>query len=375
MNNKMGLNLIAEIMGWDDADGVATREYGWLKLMSAVKYDDYTDFRAGVRFIESLAFWLQQFPPEKRQAAYDFVKTRLIYISPAELQCLIEAFVPEIVTPAIRKIVAEEQGVKAYEVWRSPESAARFRQRLRRTLFVGLSDGSRIDIMRRANSGRVSTEQVLPMLHVDEDKWGDLDDNLISDLGAGAKFDSVYLIDDFTASGTTFIRQKGGVWKGKLARFNKIVKDAAEALGDRFPIAPGYALNVHHYVSSYQAKQTLEERLAAANQDWSDKTFGSVRATEGLLLPARAMLAQPDDADMLGLCEDFYDHEVFKRYERHCREAGQTDMKLGYAQCALPVVMSHNTPNNSVPLIWAETTGKDGAHAMRPLFRRRDRHG
>ena len=27
MNDRMGLDLIAEIMGWDDEDGTATRKY------------------------------------------------------------------------------------------------------------------------------------------------------------------------------------------------------------------------------------------------------------------------------------------------------------------------------------------------------------
>jgi hypothetical protein len=109
MTNKLALNLIAEIMGWDeDGDGVATREYAWLWLMSAVKYDGYADFRAGVRFLESLATWLKQFEPGDRAAAYEFVKRRLVYISPAELRCLIEAFVPEVVTPNLRRTVAAE---------------------------------------------------------------------------------------------------------------------------------------------------------------------------------------------------------------------------------------------------------------------------
>jgi hypothetical protein len=81
------------------------------------------------------------------------------------------------------------------------------------------------------------------------------------------------------------------------------------------------------------------------------------------------------DGSMLDLCDRYYDHALFLRREKHCREAGQTDMKLGYANCALPIVLDHNTPNNSIPLLWAETEGKDGAHAMQPLFRRRDRHG
>ena len=55
-------------------------------------------------------------------------------------------------------------------------------------------------------------------------------------------------------------------------------------------------------------------------------------------------------------------------------------MKLGYGGCALPLILDHNTPNNSMPLLWAETVGSpkvDGmaaVPAMRPLFRRRQRH-
>jgi len=95
--NKIGLTLISEIMGWNDPD-VATREFNWLRLMAATKYDGYSDFRAGSRFVENLAIWLKQFDQEDRGTAYDFVKNRLVYISAAEMQRLIEAFVPETVT-------------------------------------------------------------------------------------------------------------------------------------------------------------------------------------------------------------------------------------------------------------------------------------
>src|SRR3546814_18517901 len=75
--NQLGLRLIANIMNWED-DGVATAEYAWLRLMAATKYDGYSDFRAGSRFIESLATWLKQLDPEDRQTAYDFAKHRQI---------------------------------------------------------------------------------------------------------------------------------------------------------------------------------------------------------------------------------------------------------------------------------------------------------
>lgn len=368
----MALQLIAKVMDWpeEDDDGTATREYAWLRFMATAKYDGYADFRAGVRFLESLATWLKQFDTADRQAAYDFVKYRLVYISPPELLCLIEAFIPETVTPYLRGVVAKELGVQPYEIWSTSAGNTLFNKRLRKTLFVGMSDGSRIDMLRRANPRRVSQEQVLPMLNIDHAKWRDLNEKL-----AGEKFDSVYLIDDFTASGTTFIRQTDNRWKGKLEKFNKLVSEAREQLEEDFPLVENYDLHVHHYISSHRARGTLLERMAEAAEQWAGRTFGAWRVTEGLLLPEDLRLHQPADSAMLDLCDRYYDPELFKRLAVHVAEAGEDDMKLGYANCALPIVMDHNTPNNSISLLWAETEGLDGAHPMRPLFHRRDRHG
>lgn len=376
MNDQMALGLLAEIMGWPADDGaIATREYGWLRLMSAVKYDGYSDFRAGARFLESLATWLKQFPLEDRPAAYDFVKKRLVYVSLPELQRLIEAFIPEIVTPSIRAVAAKEIGVSPYEIWRTAEGSEAFKRNLRKTLFVGMSDGSRIDILRRANAGKISQEQVLPMMNIDDAKWQEMAKDLRDDQGDGAKFERIFLIDDFTASGTTFIRHSKGVWKGKLNRFNKLISEARKHLKDDFPIVESYELNIHHYISSHQARLSLTERLLEADTLWSEKSFGSVNLTESLLLPESLKLNTDHDAAMLALCDKYYDPALYKRLEKHCKEAGQDDMKLGYANCALPIVLDHNTPNNSISLLWAETKGENGAHAMRSLFFRRDRHG
>ena len=76
----------------------------------------------------------------------------------------------------------------------------------------------------------------------------------------------------------------------------------------------------------------------------------------------------------MNLCERYYDHDLYLRLEEHCQQAGQSDMKFGYADCALPLVLEHNTPNNAIPLLWAETEGEQGTQ-MCPLFFRRDRHG
>lgn len=384
MINTLALNLVADVMKWDNE--VATEEYAWLRLISSMKYDGYSDFRAGVRFLESLVSWLRHFAEADRATAYQFVKARLVYISTLEMQRVIETFIPETVTPYLRRSVASKLGIKPYEVWKTSEGATAFKHRLRRSLFVGLSDGSRIDVLRRANAGRLSQEQVVPMMNVDDEKWKSLAVDLKDELGADARFDDVYLVDDFTASGTTFIRFPDGEPKGKLYKFEKIVQDAKARLKEDFPLANNYTLHIHHYVSTTQAHVALVERVAEANGRLQDKSFGEALITEGMLLPSDLMVATIDkatravtltraaDGPIVDMCGRYYDDDLFKRLEKHCREAGQTDMKYGYADCALPLILEHNTPNNAIPLLWAEADGKLGV-PMRALFFRRDRHG
>jgi hypothetical protein len=384
MINTLALNLIASVMKWDHE--AATKEYAWLQLMSSMKYDGYSDFRAGIRFLESLVSWLRHFDEADRAAAYEFVKTRLVYISALEMQRVIDSFVPETVTPYLRRSVATELGIKAYEVWKTAEASKAFERRLRRCLFVGLSDGSRIDVLRRANAGRLSQEQIIPMMNVDEDKWRSLAGDLREELGSDAFFHDVYLIDDFTASGTTFIRFPEGKPKGKLAKFEMIVKNAKKHLKGQFSLADAYTLHIHHYVSTTQANETLNERIREASEKLKEKSYGSAIVTEGTRLPANVKVGTVDletreilptqltDKPIVDLCQRYYDRDLFKRLEKHCKEAGQKDMRYGYADCALPLILEHNTPNNSIPLLWADTKGKKGA-AMQSLFLRRDRHG
>src|SRR3546814_13583760 len=85
--------------------------------------------------------------------------------------------------------------------------------------------------------------------------WCDRGKDLGAEQGGDASFDDVFLIDDFTASGTTFIRHGDGEWKGKLEKFDRAVRAARKELNDRFPSAKNYRLHIHHYVSTHQARQ------------------------------------------------------------------------------------------------------------------------
>lgn len=50
-------------------------------------------------------------------------------------------------------------------------------------------------------------------------------------------------------------------------------------------------------------------------------------------------------------------------------EVGKHDnVYLGFDECALPVVLAHNTPNNSLPILWQDSK------LFRGLFPRISRH-
>jgi len=380
MKETLGLRVLGEVMSWDDAR--ATREFHWLSLMARLKYDGYEDFLAGARFIESLVNWLQQFSMgAERENAYAFVRCVLVYIGPAEMLRLVESFYADHVQRHLGRVVAEQHRVPAYRVWSSLQTASAYDTLLRRTLFVGLSEGAHLDIVRRANSGIVSNEQVLLTTYADADKWSKLLKDLRSDLqDTAATFRLVYLIDDFVGSGTTFLRKdKAGEWKGKLHSFRQTISPVLQSHFD-----PQLTVCVHHYIANHRAVGVVRDREQRARAELGvDRWFPEVHFSFGTVLPNTLPIdcsPLPEAQQFIPLAKKYFDPEDPTTKNKHIEEGG-TDASLGFSACALPLVLEHNTPNNSVALLWADTPGHDGAdnaprrHAMRPLFRRRQRHG
>lgn len=374
MKQRLALRVLAELMQWSDE--VAAAEFGWLRLVTRMKYDAYEGYLAGVRFIESLVAWLQQFDASDRAVAYALVRRQLVFISAAELRRLIERCYPREIEPRLVSAAAIESKIEPYRVW-ATEAAAHGVGRLRRKiLFMGLSDGARMDVFRRANTGVISNEQTVLAPLVDHEKWEDLGTKLAEDpLCSGERnpqFTRLFLIDDLTASGTTLIRsnEEKNEWKGKLPKLHRTLTRAREELGDAFPLAPGFAVHVHHYVATQHALDAARENDARARTGLgADAWFPEIEFSAGLILPEAVKLG-PDDP-FRKLADRYYDPSI---EDRHSAESGVKDMRYGYKECALPLILEHNTPNNALPLLWAETGGANDAHAMRPLFRRRTRH-
>lgn len=215
----------------------------------------------------------------------------------------------------------------------------------------------------------IGNEQIVTAPRINEEKWKDL----LKDLRQGtkdpaARFSFVYLVDDFTASGTTLLRQEDGKWKGKLYRFwEDVSKDgmAKQAFED------DWKLCVHHYISTAQSEATIKQRdaevrAALGTGGW----FREIELSSGMQLSGEFSVTATTHPDFGALIQAYYDASI----EDEHMEKGGEDARYGFGKCGLPLVLEHNTPNNSLALLWAETNGEGAAHAMRPLFRRRQRH-
>ena len=382
MNQDLGLKVLGRIMRWDDDH--ARREFAWLRLMARLKYDGYRDFQAGMRFIESLVTWLQQFKqPQERETAYAFVRDTLVYIGPSEMQRLVEQFYPSTVRDRLVHIVAAECGIQPYRVLADSEARSAEERLRRQTLFMGLSDGARIDTIRHASSGLLGNEQFVQVTQIDIEKWKDLLGHLRKDQDdPKARFRLIYLIDDFTATGTSFLRfdEKKEEWKGKFIRFRDSVRGARNNLDDDKLFEDDWKLCIHHYVASQRAADAIKKNLGQLNEidAFFDDLTQDMHPSFGMVLPPDLPIdAAPEHHDdFIQLTQIYYDPKI---QTKHTNIGGVTHIGLGYGGCALPLVLEHNTPNNSVALLWAETDGgvrEDGvqAPAMRPLFRRRQRH-
>ncbi|MBU2772519.1 hypothetical protein HMI48_00895 [Acidithiobacillus ferrooxidans] len=363
MKNELAFTLIGQQLQWSDSD--FEKEFRELQLMVDHKYDSYQGFQPATRFHVALLNWLSQFPTlPQRQTAYNFVKDRLIFISQREMHHLVSMLMP-IVERLERKRIAAELRIPLFQTELQPAATSRIELLRRRTLFVGLSDGARIDVFRRYNEGRISNEQVVAFSEISDNKWVDLQQELKKSIARrgfsdeNPWFEVVCLVDDFSGSGSSLLRYKNGEWKGKIYKFYEANKSRIK---DK--LAPNCLLHIHHHLATEQAKCQIEEDLERFSKEFQEFEY---MVTFSFVLPGDIVINDNDHCvDLVELLKSWYDAGIADDHTG-------PDIWYGYKNCGLPLVLEHNTPNNSVALLWA--TSKDGANLqMKPLFARRKRH-
>jgi hypothetical protein len=371
MKDALAERLLAHVMQWGPQQVAQERPY--LQAMAAYKYDEYQQFSPGMRFVESLARWLAQFGTnDERQQAYEFVKTKLVYLCAAEVNHLVECAYPDIVRPLLLRMAAPLVGPGGGNVRHVTRTAAsvEFQALRRQSLFLGLSDGSRIDHFRRANP-ELNQEQIWQTHEIAEPRVGDMLESLAKDVGiirgaapAPCKFRTVVLLDDFSASGSSyysFDKNSKGEYGGKIAKFHRGLTTPGDPLADLVD-ARDVQIIVLLYIATEDALTYLRRRSA---EFWGGSGIPfTVEAVQ--TIPKSIQVVKDASNPLAGLIETYYDRSVFTR---HFAKGGTIDAKYGYAACGLPVVLHHNTPNNSIALLWSYED-----RTVRGLFPRVTRH-
>ena len=230
-----------------------------------------------------------------------------------------------------------------------------------------MSDGSHMDYFRRQNP-MLSNEQVFINYDFSNERALGMKDSLKQDLTTLCKdtgyslneddsnFRTFFLIDDFSASGISYIRMEDGKWKGKIPKFYNLLGDIG------FP-KEDISIHVVLYIATDEALMHI--RSNASDFLKSHKCRVTVDAIQ------RISGVELTDAEE-DLLRRNYELNAVKSsgfVDSHFRKGKTQKPYLGFNECSLPLIIYHNTPNNSFPILWYAWNGKDHA-----LFPRTTRH-
>ena len=357
MKDELAGRLLDELMTWtpeEQAEWIAD-----LRRLATHKYDSYEGFSAGERFFESLVRWLRQFDTDDARRLMTFVRTELIFISSQEMNQAIACVYPDFIKRHLVSRVAVEMGVSHYRVKKVVESE-RFRALRRKTLYLGLSDGARLDRLRRSNP-ELSHEQFWLSPELGPHAVTTMRDKLREameeqSLPGELAFRQVVFVDDFYGSGTSLLHKKeDGEWGGKLARARSHLNSDLRSGGSPLVTQDAHVMVVI-YVASAQAKSYIESMLVQFEPLWSLHVVQPV--------PADAVCS---DRQLVAICKRFFDDVLVDKHKK-------VPLPLGYADAGLPLVLYHNTPNNSISPLWADSTNRLDSQNRHALFRRYERH-
>ncbi|MBC7297371.1 MAG: hypothetical protein H5T82_00500 [Demequina sp.] len=355
MRDALAERLLGNVMEWSNED--IARQRPLLQALASLKYDEYQQFSPGMRFVESLALWLQQFGTlDERKTAYDFVLSRLVFLSHAEMAHFAAIAYPDVIRPVFIEKAAKDASLPGFRVSQVLATAA-FKQLEAASLIFGLSDGARIDLFRRSNK-ELSHEQIFTSYEISKEKVRDIRAWLNEKRGHTDVVPTLVLLDDFTASGTSCLTADGDQANGKLAKFVARLQQSED--WKTVVSFPKTRIVVVFYVATAQALANIEK-----GADVLRKAHGidiTVMCVQRIAsdISLQASHAEP----VVDLVKTYYDPLA---KDKHPEWGG--DVPFGYKDGGLPLVIHHNTPNNSIFVLWAEDSD-----TVLPLFPRVSRH-
>src|SRR5207247_10844465 len=160
-----------------------------------------------------------------------------------------------------------------------------------------------------------------------------------------ARGQTIFLLDDYAGSGYSYFREEGDRYAGKVA---KVLQTA---------ITPGTARNTLVDADSlavcvvlYAATQLARENIERCFKEWVGAFDG--RITFSILvvqeIPNSARVTPERDLGFYEMLPTYSDKQVVTKFFSKAKYEKPFE---GFDQCALPLVLYHNTPNNSIPLL------------------------
>ena len=358
MKEELAETLLGKIMGWSKDD--LSKERLRNQMMAELKYDEYQQYSQGMKYIESLALWLSKFDFADRSILYDFIKYNLVFISETQMRQLIDMSFNFYVKPIHindAKKICTNLGIENLN-----ERKNVYKCLQRQSLYLGLSDGAHTDVFRRDHP-ILNNEQINIYYDFSKEKVVDIKKELVKALKelpptpiSSDGFKYIFLLDDFSASGISFIRQEGEEWKGKITKF----------LGQLKEYDFDYEkINIYIilYIATKESIKYINEKLEL------------FKLEQGLTIELKALAVQfiektiPGD-DILCLLDKYYKKYKMNEIEdTHYKKGRYFQPYLGFNECSLSLVIHHNSPNNSFPIIWF-----DKRNCFKGLFPRVTRH-
>jgi hypothetical protein len=368
MRVALAEKLLVKIMGWTTDE--VTRERPLLQAMANFKYDEYQQFSPGIRFIESLVLWLRQFETiQERKVAYNFFKKHLTFISNAEMFHLVSLAFPDVINITLLKKTALQIPCSEFQIAKIANSP-QYQKALDQSLFIGLSDGSRIDQFRRVS--RINNEQVSSTYHISkakaEDMLKELKQRLRSNEVDSPKFNSLFLLDDFTASGVSYFMpadKKGKIYKCLSALFER--EEDGEVKENYLGSLVDFS-DIEIHIIFYAATDYSLDNLKNKIREWFHEKSLTVKFSINAMQIINSNIKDEviSDTQMIDLAKKYFDSSIV---DRHYMKGKHDEPYLGFNECSLPLILGHNTPNNSLPILWFPED-KD----YRGLFPRISRH-
>lgn len=345
MRTALAEKLLVKIMNWNTEE--ISKERPLIQALANLKYDEYQNFSSGSRFIESLVKWLDQFTEQsEKQIAYSFVKEHLIFFSSDQISHLVNITFTDLINPILIEKTALKLSMNPFFVNKIVNSKE-YEETRRSSLFIGLSDGSRIDQLRRASE--LNNEQILPTYSVSNDKIEDMLSELKSS-GCSEKFSSIFLIDDFTASGTSYFRfdEKSGEWKGKIYKtFNALINYKDGALHDLITNIETITIHIIFYIATENAVTKLKENINVWKTENSFNFEFDIKVVQIITDEVKEQIIR--EYDFINLSKKYFDEKII---DIHYKKGIHDNPYLGFNECALPLVLSHNSPNNALTILW-----------------------